>query len=98
MKEFESLLQSLTPELVEVLKQAVEVGHWNNGTQLTDQQKESAIQALMAYEARQTVDKEDSEPFKIDSTGQLKVGKNRIYKSKNDFSEDPNSIKIKMKP
>ncbi len=41
------------PEAVYLkLKQAVEIGKWENGTKLTEQQKSTCLQAVMAWQAK----------------------------------------------
>ena len=48
----EQLIDSITPEIYENLKKAVELGKWPDGRALTDDQKESSLQAIIAYDAR----------------------------------------------
>lgn len=48
----QALLDSITPEIHENLKSAVETGRWANGDRLTPQQLEHSLQAIIAYEAR----------------------------------------------
>ncbi|MCG8314684.1 MAG: YeaC family protein [Pseudomonadales bacterium] len=47
---FEAMIQSITPEIYENLKRAVELGRWNDGTLLTKDQLESCMQAIIAYD------------------------------------------------
>ncbi len=48
----QTLIDSITPEIHENLKAAVEIGRWANGDRLTPEQLEHSLQAIIAYEAR----------------------------------------------
>ncbi len=45
-----ALLASMTPEIHQALKTAVELGHWENGEKLTNSQREHCLQAIIAYD------------------------------------------------
>ncbi len=45
-----ALLATMTPEIHQALKTAVELGHWENGEKLTVEQKEHCLQAIIAYD------------------------------------------------
>ena len=47
----QALIESITPEIHENLKTAVEIGRWANGDRLTPEQIEHSLQAIIAYEA-----------------------------------------------
>ncbi|MCG8669055.1 MAG: YeaC family protein [Pseudomonadales bacterium] len=47
--DFDAMIQSITPEVYENLKRAVELGKWADGTPLTQEQKETCMQAVIAY-------------------------------------------------
>ncbi|NIB41130.1 YeaC family protein [Pseudomaricurvus alkylphenolicus] len=47
---FEELLGSITPEIYENLKRAIEIGKWPDGRVLTDEQRQHCMQAVIAYE------------------------------------------------
>ncbi len=49
---FEQLLESITPEVHQNLKRAVELGRWANGERLRPEQVDLCLQAIIAYEAR----------------------------------------------
>ncbi|MFA5495655.1 MAG: DUF1315 family protein [Porticoccaceae bacterium] len=49
--DYQQLLKSLTPEVYENLKRAVELGKWPNGESLTPQQRETCLQAVIAWDA-----------------------------------------------
>lgn len=50
--EFEQLISSITPEIYERLKRAVELGKWDNGIALTSEQREQCMQAVIIYDQR----------------------------------------------
>ena len=49
---FQTLIESITPEVHENLKTAVETGRWANGDKLSQDQVANCLQAIIAYEAR----------------------------------------------
>ncbi|PIE42515.1 MAG: hypothetical protein CSA49_00340 [Gammaproteobacteria bacterium] len=48
--DFEAMIKSITPEVYENLKRAVELGKWRDGTPLTQEQRETCMQAVIAYD------------------------------------------------
>ena len=48
----DKLVSTITPDIYESLKKAVELGRWENGTVLTDQQKSDSLQLLIAYDEK----------------------------------------------
>ncbi len=49
---FEQLINSMTPEIHGNLKRAIEIGKWPDGAMLTQQQKESCMEAVITYEGK----------------------------------------------
>jgi len=49
---FDDILSSITPEVYENLKTAIELGKWADGRELTPEQKEHCMQAVIAYELK----------------------------------------------
>ncbi len=45
-----AVLATMTPEIHQALKTAVELGHWENGEKLTSNQREHCLQAIIAYD------------------------------------------------
>jgi uncharacterized protein YeaC (DUF1315 family) len=43
------MIESMTPDIYRNLKQAVEIGKWPDGTVLSAQQREDALQAIIAW-------------------------------------------------
>ena len=54
--DLKQLLDSITPEVYESLKRAIEVGKWPDGRVLIGGQKELCIQAVIAYDERKPAD------------------------------------------
>lgn len=50
MKNLTELLHTITPEIYENLKRAVELGKWSNGQRLDKNQKDLCMQAVISYE------------------------------------------------
>jgi uncharacterized protein YeaC (DUF1315 family) len=53
---FDDLIKSISPEIYENLKRAVELGKWPDGNKLTDQQRDSCMQAIIAWETKNIAD------------------------------------------
>jgi uncharacterized protein YeaC (DUF1315 family) len=49
-QSWQDLLASMTPEIHQNLKTAVELGKWPNGDRLTAEQVELCLQAVIAYD------------------------------------------------
>lgn len=49
-QSWQELLASMTPEIHQSLKTAVELGKWPNGDRLTAEQVELCLQAVIAYD------------------------------------------------
>ncbi|WP_407332608.1 YeaC family protein [Enterovibrio sp. 27052020O] len=50
--DIEQLLSSITPEAYERLSYAVETGKWPEGTPLSQEQRDHAMQVVMLYQSR----------------------------------------------
>lgn len=48
--DINTLLSVLTPELYEKFKTAIELGKWENGEKLSEEQRATCFQAVIAYE------------------------------------------------
>jgi uncharacterized protein YeaC (DUF1315 family) len=55
---WQELLASLTPEIHQNLKTAVELGKWPNGERLGAEQVELCLQAIIAYDQRYLLEAE----------------------------------------
>ncbi|WP_028022848.1 YeaC family protein [Enterovibrio calviensis] len=50
--DIEQILSSITPDAYERLSYAVETGKWPEGTSLTQEQRDHAMQVVMLYQSR----------------------------------------------
>ncbi len=49
--DFDQLIKTMTSETVANLRRAVELGKWPDGRKLTPEQRESSLQAVIAWES-----------------------------------------------
>lgn len=70
--DYSNLIDQLTPEVVADFSKAVEIGKWKDGKAITNEQKESLVQAILLYNARYS---NADGPFTVDSDGALRSGK-----------------------
>ena len=54
----DDLLDALTPERYQSLKRGVELGKWEDGRRLTDEERATALQVLIAWDARHKPEEE----------------------------------------
>jgi len=59
----EDLIQSMTPEVYENLKNAVALGKWPNGVSLKEGQRELCLEAILHYEVNYDVPMEQRVGF-----------------------------------
>ncbi len=50
--DLDKLVSTITPDIYERLKKAVELGRWENGVKLTEQQVSDSLQLLIAYDEK----------------------------------------------
>lgn len=50
--DFQKLMETITPEIYENFKRAVETGKWPDTRPLTEEQKALCLQAIIVYEQR----------------------------------------------
>ena len=48
--QLQEFLSAMTPEIYQNLKQSLELGRWPNGERLTDEQRNTSLQAIIAWE------------------------------------------------
>lgn len=48
----EKMLSAMTPELVAAFRLAIEIGKWPDGRRLTPEQRETCMQAMIAWELK----------------------------------------------
>lgn len=74
----DALLAAMTPDIYQRLRQAVETGKWLDGTVLTEEQRESCMQAVLLYQSK--IEK-SSEHMTVNEHGDI------VQKSKREFRE-----------
>ncbi len=79
----EQLVSSMTPEIYEKLQTAVELGKWEDGTPLTEEQKANTLQAVMLYQSRHN---KNPEHFTIGTDGEITMLKKSVLK--NQYKEE----------
>ena len=84
------LVNSMTADVYERLRSAVETGKWPDGPPLSDDQKASSMQAVLLYQAKIA---KSSEHMTVNENGEI------VHKSKQEFkralqgdSDDNNTI------
>ena len=93
------LVKSMTVEMRDRLNQAVQMGRWPDGRIVTNEQKESMIEALIAYQALHEADRD--EPFTVNEDGELRAMKRVKEKSHSHDNEpvreSPDEFKLILK-
>lgn len=51
-QSFEDLIASMTPEICDNMRRAVELGKWPDGRELSKEQREMCLQAVLTWEAK----------------------------------------------
>lgn len=46
----QAILAALTPQIVDKFRRAIEIGKWENGDKLSDEQRQTCMQAVMVWE------------------------------------------------
>ena len=75
----EQMLATITPEVYENLKYAAETGKWQNGQKVTDEQRENAVQLVMAYQSKV---EQSEQHFTVGKDGEM------VMKSKRDLKKE----------
>lgn len=55
---FDKMIAAMTPEVYQSLRRAVELGKWPNGERLSQEQRETSMRAVIAYEHAHAVAEE----------------------------------------
>lgn len=79
----QQLVDAITPEAYQRLVYAVETGKWPEGTVLSEQQRESCIQAMMLYQSKHN---QQPEHMTVAAGGELHIKTKRDFKQ--EFSSD----------
>ena len=64
----DALLAAMTPDVYARLRQAVETGKWPDGTVLSEEQRDSCMQAVLLYQSK--IEK-SSEHMTINAQGEI---------------------------
>jgi len=83
--QVEQLIKAMSPQVYQILKQAVEIGKWPNGIALTDDQKDQATQAMMLYQGTH-----------LEQTDHMSIGKGGVinHHSKSQLKNQFNTNEI----
>lgn len=92
---YSQTIANLNQDVINQLKNAVEIGRWENGDKLTAEQLESAMQAVMLWEAK-NIGNTPGEPFVVGSNGELYTGKGQTYQPASIVLDDKMIIKNKV--
>ena len=76
---YQDFVDSLDQPTIQKLQTAVEIGRWESGEKLTEKQRDSALQAVMLWQAKNG-NANLEEPFKVNQQGEFKVGKGALLK------------------
>ncbi|MGL4515218.1 MAG: YeaC family protein [Shewanella sp.] len=68
MTDINQLIDNMPTEVYERLRTAAELGKWEDGTPLTEAQRESTLQVVMLYQARRLA---QTEHFTIGAHGKI---------------------------
>lgn len=77
--DLDTLLDAMTPDVYQRLATAVEIGKWPDGTSLTQEQRDSAMQAVMLYQSRHN---SDAAHMSVEKGGEIK------FKSKAELKKE----------
>jgi len=92
--QYQNFVDNIDAQTIDKLQTAVEIGRWENGDKLTDKQRDSAMQAVMLWQANNQ-QSGTNEPFKVNSKGEFKIGKGEALKNtppEFQSNDDPNLI------
>ena len=56
--DYQQLIEAMTPDIYQSLKKAVELGKWPDGGRLTPEQRQTCLQALIAWGEKHLPEKE----------------------------------------
>lgn len=54
-QSFETLVENMTEDVWQRMRQSVELGRWPDGRRLTDEQRELSLEAVIAWEIRNNI-------------------------------------------
>jgi len=87
--ELKNIVATMSPEIRENLSRAIEIGRWPDGSKLTEQQKSSSLQAVIAWDSY--YGEKTDEPFRVQKGGEYNQG----VKKSSSCNSDKHIISIK---
>ena len=85
----DALLAAMTPDVFARLRQAVETGKWPDGTVLSEEQRDSCMQAVLLYQSK--IEK-SSEHMTINAQGEIVQKNKREFRDALQAEQDENTI------
>lgn len=85
----DALLAAMTPDVYARLRQAVETGKWPDGTVLSEEQRDSCMQAVLLYQSK--IEK-SSEHMTINAQGEIVQKNKREFRDALQAEQDENTI------
>ena len=85
----DALLVAMTPDVYARLRQAVETGKWPDGTVLSEEQRDSCMQAVLLYQSK--IEK-SSEHMTINAQGEIVQKRKREFRDALQAEQDENTI------
>lgn len=86
----DDLIASMTPEIYQNMKQALELGRWGDGRAVTSEQKENTLEAMIRYEHLHNIPETERVGY-VDMSNKKKKKIEAELAKKND---EPQPIKI----
>lgn len=94
--DYSQTVSNLSEEMINKLTTAIELGRWENGEKLTTNQLESAMQAVILWQAEH-VGNDNNEPFVVGRDGGLYTGKGKSHEIASVSQIDDANIIVKNK-
>ncbi len=85
----QQLVEAITPEAYQRLVYAVETGKWPEGAVLSEQQRESCIQAMMLYQSKHN---QQPEHMTVAAGGELHIKSKHEFKREFSSAQDDKSV------
>ena len=94
--DYSQAVGNLNQDVINKLRTAIEIGRWESGDKVTQEQLDTAMQAVMFWQSRHA-ENSDSEPFVVGPNGELFTGKGESHKSPQAPKYSDSDIIIKKK-
>lgn len=85
------MLQNMSPQVYDKIRQSVETGKWLDGNPLTESQRETCMQAVMLYQAKVL---KSEQHMSVGADGEIVHKSRESFKQefKQDFQQDSRQI------